>query len=276
MKQSVTKKLNVLITGASSGIGNMTAVYFAKKGHTVFGTSRNPEKVEKRADELFTYIKMDVTNEASVNETIQTLLQKIEKLDVVICNAGMGISGPIETTPIEYIEKQINTNFWGTLRVLRSVLPSMREKGGKIFVIGSMAGRAGIPFQGYYAASKFALEGLVESLRYELMEFPVQVSIIEPGDFRTGFTGSRLKFEDEKDPYYKKCKQAVSIMEQDEQHGANPLMLAQLLYKLSLNTRKLKVRYSIGMLFQRFAMLLKRILPCKLYEYLFSKYYNVS
>ncbi|HON88191.1 MAG TPA: SDR family NAD(P)-dependent oxidoreductase, partial [Spirochaetales bacterium] len=173
MKQKVTQKLNVLITGASSGIGNMTAVYFAKKGHTVFGTSRNPEKIDKKADELFSYIRMDVTDDASVNETIQTLLQKIEKIDIVICNAGMGISGPIETTPIEYIEKQINTNFWGTLRVLRSVLPGMREKGGKIFIIGSMAGRAGIPFQGYYAASKFALEGLVESLRYELMGFPV-------------------------------------------------------------------------------------------------------
>lgn len=273
--QKANNKLNVLITGTSSGIGNMTAVYFAKKGHTVFGTSRNPDKIEKKADELFTYVKMDVTDEQSIAASVQELLKKVDTLDVLICNAGMGISGPIETTPFEYIEKQMNTNFFGTLRVLRAFLPYMREKGGKIFVIGSMAGRAGIPFQGFYSASKFALEGLIESLRYELKGFPVQVSIIEPGDFKTGFTGSRIKYETENDPYYEKCKTAVSIMEHDEQHGANSIVLAQLLYKLATTTKTLKVRYSVGMFFQKFAMFLKRILPCNLYEYLFSKYYKV-
>ena len=137
-----------------------------------------------------------------------------------------------------------------------------------------MAGRACSPFQGYYSASKFALEGLVESLRYEISPFPIEVSIIEPGDFQTGFTGSRVKY-DTADPYSQYCQKAVSIMERDEQHGSNPILLARLAYNLATTKRRLKVRYSVGMLFQRFAMLLKRILPCNFYEYLFKKYYRL-
>ncbi|MCX7772058.1 MAG: SDR family NAD(P)-dependent oxidoreductase, partial [Clostridia bacterium] len=168
------EKKVVLITGASSGIGKAAAELLMKKGFHVYGTSR---KAEGRFDEGHTFsnaasggfidmIPLDVNNDASVEVAVKTVLAKEGKLDILVSNAGTGIAGSIEDTSMDEARTQIETNFFGTLRVIKEVLPFMRQQGfGKIIAISSVAGVISIPYQAHYSASKFAMEGLIEALR---------------------------------------------------------------------------------------------------------------
>ncbi len=267
----------VLVTGASSGIGNSCATYLAKRGCIVYGTSRNPEQAKKKADEFFQLLQMDISNDTSVKTLLDAVYAQSGGIDLLVCNAGMGIAGPVEFTSTASAELQMQTNFLGTFRVIRGVLPGMRVHGGKIIVMSSMAGLTGIPFQAFYSASKFALEGLVESLRMELKPYPVQVCLLEPGDFRTGFTAARQRSQINQDnPYYQAYMRSVKVMEMDEQNGAEPILISRLVYKLFLKKSKFRIRYSVGMAFQRIAMALKKLLPARLFEAFFCKYYKVD
>ena len=179
----------ILITGASSGFGKVTAQTLAGKGYVVYGTSR------RIANGNIGQIRMliaDVTDENSVRSAVNRIMDEQGHIDVLINNAGMGIGGALEMATDEEISSQMDTNFMGMVRMCRAVLPIMRkQRQGKIINISSIAGRIAVPYQGFYSASKFAIEGYSEALSMEVYPFGIKVCVVEPGDFNTGFTASR-------------------------------------------------------------------------------------
>jgi NAD(P)-dependent dehydrogenase (short-subunit alcohol dehydrogenase family) len=187
----------VLVTGASSGIGKACAERLFARGCRVYGTSRQAPRAlaEARMSDLAPMLRMiplDVTSDASVDAAVGVVVACEGRIDAVVNNAGFGVAGAAELTTIEEAREQFETNFFGTVRVCRAVLPVMRQQGsGRILNVSSIAGRIGIPFQAFYSASKFAIEGFSEALRMEVAPFGVKVVLIEPGDFRTGFTAAR-------------------------------------------------------------------------------------
>ena len=180
----------ILITGASSGIGNACAQHLASRGYRVYGTCRSLDG--QRLHENIQMLSMNVDDDLSVDNAVARLLQESGRLDGVVNNAGFALMGSVEDTSIDEARAQMETNFFGVLRVCRSVLPVMRKQGsGYIINISSLAGVLGLPFSGLYSASKFALEGMTESLRLELRSFGVCVVLIEPGDFNTQLPANR-------------------------------------------------------------------------------------
>ena len=185
-----------IVTGANSGIGRSTAITLAKNDYTVFATMRSLERGEKLrgiAQELNLVIKaveLDVSDTDSVNQGINEILDQTDQIDVLINNAGVGSNAVIEDVDIESDKNVFETNFWGVVRCIQAVLPTMRQqKSGHIIQVSSIAGRVGLPAQPIYSASKWALEGLSENLAHDLSSFGVRVSIIEPGVTRTAILG---------------------------------------------------------------------------------------
>src|SRR5258708_2857010 len=171
-----------LVTGASSGIGQATAELLAANGFTVFGTSRTPEKLARS----FKWLPLDVHSDASVEAAIQALLEQAGRIDVLVNNAGYSQVGAIEESSIADIQAQLDTNLLGVLRMIKAVLPVMRQQGsGRIINVSSVVGHVAPPYVGVYSASKFALEGLSEALREEVRPFGVEVSLIEPAFVKT-------------------------------------------------------------------------------------------
>jgi len=185
-----------IVTGANSGIGRSTAITLAKNGYTVFATMRSLERGEKLrevAQELNLEIKeveLDVSDTDSVNQGINEILEQTDQIDVLINNAGVGSNAVIEDVNIESDKSVFETNFWGVVRCIQAVLPTMRQqKCGHIIQVSSIAGRVGLPAQPIYSASKWAVEGLSENLAHDLSSFGIRVSIIEPGVTRTAILG---------------------------------------------------------------------------------------
>ena len=268
----------VLITGASSGIGKTCAEYLLSRGYRVYGTSRRAPPLPAEPAVGLRMVAMDVTSEDSVRQTVDLVLAREGRIDVVVNNAGWGIAGSVEDTSIAEAQEQLDTNFFGVLRVCRAVLPTLRHQGaGYLINISSMGGLVSIPFQGLYSASKFAVEGMTESLRMELKPFGVQVALIEPGDFRTGFTAERrMAVAAAQGPYAAALQAAVAVMEKDEQGGATPEAIAWRLERI-INTRQPKLRHLVGPLAQRFAVgLLKKLLPQRWFERMIASYYGIA
>ena len=185
-----------IVTGANSGIGRSTAITLAKNDYTVFATMRSLERGEKLkgiAQELNLVVKaveLDVSDTDSVKQGINEILDQTDQIDVLINNAGVGSNAVIEDVDIESDKSVFETNFWGVVRCIQAVLPTMRQqKSGHIIQVSSIAGRVGLPAQPIYSASKWALEGLSENLAHDLSSFGVRVSIIEPGVTRTAILG---------------------------------------------------------------------------------------
>jgi NAD(P)-dependent dehydrogenase (short-subunit alcohol dehydrogenase family) len=254
----------VLITGASSGIGRACAAHLADLGHRVYGTSRRPAQ-----DGLpFTMLQMDVTDDTSVQQAIQTILDEQGRIDVVVNNAGIGYGGSVEDTSIEQAHATLETNCFGALRVCHAVLPSMRAQGsGTIINVGSIGGLIGLPYQGLYSASKYALEGMSEALRMEVKRFGVNVVLLEPGDICTEFTANRLSTRSVKEGsvYHEAYARALERIESDERNGAKPKVVARTVSRIVASPSP-KLRYFAGPFYEKLAVIVKRLLPAGLFE----------
>lgn len=264
----------IFITGASSGLGKAAAEFLTSRGHTVYGASRNPsgEKVPYKV------IVMDVTDEKSVLTAVNEVVAKEGKIDVLLNNAGMGIGGALENFSAAEARKQFDTNFFGMARMISAVLPFMRaKKSGKIINISSIGGLMGLPFQGHYSAAKFAVEGFSEALSMEVKPFNIKVVVVNPGDFKTGFTSNRVFTEkDSKGSDYETCfRKAVAVIEKDEQGGSDPKVLACTLEKIIRNKNP-HFRYIVGRFDQRLIARLKPFLPHWLMAWILSDHYKVS
>src|SRR5437899_3785996 len=173
----------VLVTGASSGIGQATARLLAERGFTVFGTARKPDPKKR---ESFTMLALDVRSDDSVRACVEQVVGQAGRLDVLVNNAGYSLTGAAEETSVEEAKAQLETNFFGVVRMVNAVLPAMRAaRAGKIVNISSLAGNTAIPFSAFYSASKFALEGYSEALWHEVRPFGISVSLVEPGFVNT-------------------------------------------------------------------------------------------
>ena len=232
----------VLVTGASSGFGELTARLLAQSGFKVFGTSRRSGAIGGGVE----MIELDVTLQASVEACIQTVLTRSDTIDVLVNNAGQTHASLVEDTPIETALRVFDTNFWGVVRVTNAVLPTMRkQRSGRIINVSSLAGLVGVPGQGFYAASKHALEGYTETLQSELQQFDIRVSLVEPGFFRTHLDHSMLRVSrgiPDYDIIRSKIESAVS---EAISGGGDPRDVAQKIVVVA-RSRQPKLRYRVG------------------------------
>jgi NAD(P)-dependent dehydrogenase (short-subunit alcohol dehydrogenase family) len=265
----------ILITGISSGFGKQTAELLAAKGHTVYGTVRR----EVEINPAIIGLKLDLTNSESILKVVQTIYEKEGRIDVLINNSGMHTGGPIETTPIENIRLQMDTNFLGMVNLTREVLPVMRKQGGGTIInFSSIGGLIGVPFQAFYSASKFATEGFSEALRMEVRHFNIKVVLINPGDFHTNNSANRRNFlapTDVNDPYHEQFLKTLAIIERDEANGWEPIVLAKKLVSI-VECKNPRRRYIIASFEQKLAVVLKYILPGKLFGKMLEDYYKIK
>jgi NAD(P)-dependent dehydrogenase (short-subunit alcohol dehydrogenase family) len=263
----------VLVTGASTGIGRVCSEHLAGRGMTVYGASRSvPPGVQFHA------LRMDVTSDASVSDGIKQIHEQQSRLDAVINCAGYGIAGAVEETSPQEAMAQMDTNFFGVHRVCRAVLPIMRQqKNGVIINISSLAGLLAVPFQAFYSASKFAMEGMTEALRMEVRPFGIRVALIEPGDFKSEFPANRVNTAGavKSDIYRELMERCVGVMREEEKNGKTPYPVARLVERI-INDPSPRLRYTVGPFGERLGPKLKSILPYKLYEYLFMKHYKLA
>jgi NAD(P)-dependent dehydrogenase (short-subunit alcohol dehydrogenase family) len=262
----------ILLTGASTGFGQLIAVHLAAQGHRVFGTSRRslPDQGPVRM------LVLDVTNEALVEQAVAQVISEAGRIDVLINNAGVGLCGAVEDTALAEAQWQMDTNFFGTVRMIRAVLPQMRRQGsGRIITISSLAGLVGLPFQPYYSASKYAIEALNEALRLELSGTGIDATTVNPGDFRTGFTDARVFAQQARSGNNAaQLATTLAIIERDEARGDNPQAVADLVARL-VRQDKLDVRYAVGPLGQRAGIFVKRLIPARLFEWLIKLSYSI-
>ena len=264
----------VLITGGSSGIGKAIGEYLLARNYKVYGTSRNPDRFKTGFP--FPLLQLDVTDIQSIKACVALLLEKEARLDVLINNAGVGITGPLEETPIEEIQKAFATNLYGPIQITNVVLPSMRnQKSGHIINITSIAGYMGLPYRGIYSATKAALEITTEAYRMELMQFGIQMANVAPGDFATNIAAGRYHAPlRENSPYKKAYGATLKMMDADVDSGQNPIQMAEAVYHI-INKKTPKVRYKVGAFLQKFSIVLKKVLPSKMYEKILMNHYKL-
>lgn len=262
----------ILITGISSGFGRAMAERLTADGHKVYGTHR--KDVEQIPG--VTYIKAEVTDNAQVEAAVQQVIEAEGRIDVFINNAGMGIGGPLEMSSLEDAVRQMDVNWMGMVRFLHFVLPQMRkQKSGKIICLSSIGGLIGLPYQGLYSASKYAIEGYCEALRLELRNFNITVTVVEPGDFATNFTAQRKSVATEAAAAaYPSYARSLKGIEKDEMTGLKPEFLAARISKIVRSSRP---PYSkiIATPLQKLSVIAKAILPKRLFYWILSLYYNL-
>ncbi len=242
------KKQVILITGASSGFGRVTAAELARCGHVVYGTSR---KGGDAADGV-RMLAMDVTEKLSIAAAVAAVLKEQGRIDVLINNAGVGIGGAIELATDSEIEWQMGTNFNGMVNMCSEVLPVMRrQRSGRIINISSIAGVMAVPFQGFYSASKYAIEGYSEALAMEVYPFGIKVCLVEPGDFNTNFTANRNVSQAtmECNDYKGNFERSLAVIEKEERGGSEPIRLARAVRRL-VGRRNPPLRTKVGPWFQ--------------------------
>jgi len=265
----------ILITGVSSGFGKECSELLAENGHIVYGTVRKGISY----DGAVNLLKMDLTDPVSMKEAVKEVIEKEGRIDVLINNAGMHTGGPVETAPAEHINLQMNTNFLGTVQLTREVLPYLRKQGrGLIINFSSIGGLMGLPFQGYYSASKFALEGFSEALRMEVKQFNIKVTLVNPGDFRTANSANRRNYltpSGPEDPYGKQFETTLGVIEKDEARGRKPELLAKKLLEI-VEAGNPKQKYIIASFDQKLAVILKNVLPGKLFRRILEDHYRIK
>lgn len=263
----------VLVTGASSGIGKSIATHLQENNYQVYGTSRNPDRYP---DSIFPLVALDVQDQTSINRTVQKIVEIEGRIDILINNAGVGITGPMEETPIDQVEHAMNTNFYGPLRVLQAVLPHMRsQKSGRVVNITSIAGYMGLPYRGIYSASKGALEIATEAYRMECAHLNIHFSNVAPGDFATNIAAGRFHAPVVKGSDYEKgYAHTLKLIDEHVDDGNDPLEVARKIHEI-IETQQPGIHYKVGSFLQKFSIVLKKILPEKQYEKMLKKHYGL-
>ncbi|MFZ4106247.1 SDR family oxidoreductase [Flavobacterium sp.] len=263
----------VLITGASSGIGKSIGEFLHTKGFTVFGTSRNPDRI---SNSVFPLLTLDVRDIENIQKTVAEVIQKAGRIDVVINNAGVGITGPIEEIPSQEIKNNFETNLFGPIEVIKAALPYMRiQNSGVIINITSIAGYMGLPYRGIYSASKGALELITESLRMEVKSFGIHITNVAPGDFVTNIAAGRYHAPLVKgSPYEIPYGTTLNALNEHVDNGSDPNKMAEAIYKIIQNPKP-NGHYKIGAFTQKFSIILKRILPDKVFEKMLMDHYKI-
>ena len=258
--------MTIIITGTSTGIGFSLAEYFGKKGHTVYGLSR--KNVESQ---YFKTFPTDITDNLQVQAAISEILKTEKRIDVLINNAGMGMVGAVEDSTKDDILKLFNLNLVGSVQMMSAVLPKMREqKLGKIINISSIGSEMGLPFRGFYSASKSALDKVTEAIRYEVSPWNIDVCALHLGDIKTNIAENRVKTK-VSEPYKIIFEKVYALMNSHVGDGTEPLDVAIYIEKL-LDKKSWKAHYYFGKFGQKIGVPLKWILPQNMYENLMKKY----
>ena len=242
-----------VVTGSSSGIGYETALALARDGFYTFATMRNTSKASeiqeaaKKEKLKIDVIELDVDNEESIKSAINKIISEKNRIDVLVNNAGYMVFGCVEDVPLNDFRQQFETNFFSIVRIIQEVAPIMRKQGsGTIVNISSVVGRMGLPGSSAYISTKFALEGLTECLRYELGQFGIKITLIEPGVIKTNFFSSMKKVEPKSDPRYKELTEKIlSGLKMMVEMGTHPSEVAKVVIK-AINDKEILPRYVAG------------------------------
>jgi len=256
----------ILITGASGGIGAAAAAKFAAAGYKVYNLSRRAGE-----DPRVKHIPTDVSDEASVKAAFEQIGKECTVIDVLVNNAGMGISGAAEFTELADAKRQFDVNFFGMLCCVKCAVPLMRKNGGRIVNVSSVAAVFSVPFQALYSASKSAINSVTMALRSELKRFGISVCAVMPGDVSTGFTSARKKSADGDDIYGGSVEKSVAVMEKDEKNGMTPQFVANIIFKAS-EKKNVRPFYVAGFKY-RFFCVLDRLLPKRTVSWIVSLMY---
>ena len=262
--------MTILITGTSAGIGFTLAEYLGKKGHTVFGLSR--KNVESND---FETIPTDITDNSQVQNAISEILNTESRIDVLINNAGMGMVGAVEDSTQDEILKLFNLNLVGSVQMMTAVLPTMRaQRSGKIINISSIGSEMGLPFRGFYSASKSALDKVTEAIRYEVSPWNIDVCSLHLGDIKTNIAENRVKTK-VSEAYQETFNKVYGLMNSHVNDGTEPLEVAGYIEKL-LTKKTWKAHFYFGKFGQRIGVPLKWLLPQNFYENLMRKYNKID
>lgn len=257
-----------LVTGGSSGIGRETALLLQNNGYKVYELSRTGQTAHG-----VTHLDGDVTKADTVRQAVDRIIQEEGRIDLLVNNAGFGISGAVECTSYEDAHRQFEVNFFGQLYSIQAVLPYMRKaQRGCIINLSSVAAPIAIPFQGFYSATKAAINSMTLSLRNEVRPFHIKVCAVQPGDVKTGFTAARMKSHAGDDVYGDVLTRSVSVMEHDEKTGMPPAAVAGAILKAA-GAKNPKALYTVGAKYRLFTFL-NKILPTTLVNYLVGKMYQ--
>ncbi len=256
-----------VVTGGSSGIGKAACSLFRDSGFTVYEFSRSG-----KGENGINHITADITDEKSVDAAFKRVFDEAGGIDLLVNNAGMGISGAIEFTELSSAKKIFDVNFFGTLICIKAALPYLRKsKNGRIVNMSSVAAPVAIPFQSFYSATKAAVNSLTLALRNEVKPFGIKVSAVMPGDAKTGFTDAREKNTVGSELYGEAIERAVTAMEKDERNGMTPEKVAKVVYKAA-TAKNPKPLYTAGGVYKLFVFLTK-ILPTRLFNWIVGKVY---
>ncbi len=263
----------ILITGGSSGIGKAIGEFLLNNNFIVYGTSRTPKNYP---NSKFTLLPLEVSDPQSIQLCVDNIITSEGKIDVLINNAGAGITGAVEEIPDEEIKRNFETNFFGPIKVIKATLPQMRKQNsGLIINITSIAGYMGLPFRGVYSASKGALELITEAISMEVKSFNIKITNVAPGDFATNIASGRFHAPLIKSSAYAKSYgNTLALMDKHVDSGSNPEIMAKAIYKI-IESKNIKLHYKIGAFLQKFSIVLKRILPDRAYEHILMKHYKL-
>lgn len=263
----------ILITGISSGFGYETAKALSLKGHCVYGTVR--KEVEKLPG--VHYLQVDVRDRNAVFVAVNQIIAEQGRLDALVNNAGIGIGGPAEFASEEDIRAITETTFYGFVNCVQAAVPHMRrQKSGRIVMLSSIGGLMGLPFQSFYSAGKFAIEGFSEALRIELRSSGISVTMINPGDCRTGFTASRKKtvVADDVAEAYPSYGKSMQSIESDEMNGLKPTAVADAIVSV-LESKRPPLRKIVASPVQKLSVAVKAMLPARWFSVILGKYYKL-
>ena len=261
MVQRLRSDSVVLVTGASSGFGKLTASELAQRGYMVFGTSRKASGEKNGGVEM---VQLDITSDESVTKCVSTILQKTGRIDVLVNNAGQVLTGGLEETSLEEAKTHFDLIFFGAVRMVNAVLPEMRKRrSGQIINVASIAGTFPAPFEGYYGAAKAALMTYSEALRFEVKNLGIRVSVVEPGFFKTNLSNTRVTAANPIHDYDETRKKAHATLGKSFGEGADPKEVAEAIVKI-IESPSPGLHYPVGK--EKRYLLLKRILPASVIE----------